>query len=146
MIVKNPRHRGKRTVRKCLNCGEEFLELNIRIKEGRGKFCSNDCYKQWRKKNSYDPNERNRLYQKKFKYKLSEDEYKKLFIEQENKCAICGCEFTDVNKALVDHSHVTNEVRGLLCTKCNTLLGMANDNIDVLHKAIDYLNRNLLED
>ena len=46
MIIKNPKHRGKRTCIKCLNCGEEFLELNTKIKEGKGKFCSNKCYKE----------------------------------------------------------------------------------------------------
>lgn len=64
MIIKNPKHRGKRTCIKCLNCGEEFLELDTKIKEGKGKFCSNKCYKEWRKKNSFNPKERNKLYQK----------------------------------------------------------------------------------
>ena len=139
MILKNPKHRGKRTCIKCLNCGEEFLELNTKIKEGKGKFCSNKCYKEWRKKNSFDPKERNKLYQKKFKYNLAEDEYRNLFKEQNNKCAICGTEFNEKNKGFVDHSHITSEVRGLLCTKCNSLLGMANDDIEILKKAIEYL-------
>ena len=95
MIIKNPKHRGKRTCIKCLNCGEEFLELNTKIKEGKGKFCSNKCYK--------------------------------------------GTEFNEKNKGFVDHSHITNEVRGLLCSKCNSLLGMANDDIEILKKAIEYL-------
>lgn len=85
---------------------------------------------------------KNVLHQKKAKYGLTEEEYKKLFASQNNKCAICGCEFNENNKGFVDHSHINNEVRGLLCTKCNTLLGMANDNIEVLEKAIQYLKEN----
>ena len=142
MIIKNPKHRGKRSIRKCLNCGKEFLELDIRIREGGGKFCSNECYKQFRKNNSVDSKERNKLYQKKHKYGLTEEEYKDLFNKQENKCAICECEFDENNKGFVDHSHITNKVRGLLCTRCNTLLGMANDNIEILERAIKYLKNN----
>lgn len=44
MIIKNKKHRGKRTERTCLNCGEKFLELDIKIRQGFGKFCSNKCY------------------------------------------------------------------------------------------------------
>ena len=62
-----------------------------------------------------------------------------MFKKQNNKCAICGIEFSDNNKAFVDHCHKTNRVRGLLCTRCNTLLGMAKDNIEILQKAITYL-------
>jgi hypothetical protein len=39
----------------------------------------------------------------------------------------------------VDHSHKTNKVRDLLCTKCNTLLGAVDDNVEILEKAIKYL-------
>ena len=39
----------------------------------------------------------------------------------------------------IDHNHNTKEVRGILCLTCNTLLGMAKDNIQVLNKAVKYL-------
>ena len=58
-----------------------------------------------------------------------------------NKCAICGREFNDKLKAFVDHDHITNKVRGLLCTHCNTLLGMSKDSIEILNKAIEYLQK-----
>ena len=140
MIIKNPKHRGKRSVRKCLNCGETFLELDIKIREGGGKFCSSECYHEFRKKNAFDSREREKIYQKKHRYGLTEEEYKDLFHRQNNKCAICGCEFDENNKGFVDHSHTSNRVRGLLCTRCNTLLGMANDKVEILKKAIEYLN------
>ena len=79
------------------------------------------------------------MYQKKSKYGLTEKEYKNLFVKQNNRCAICGCEFTENNKGFVDHNHKTKKVRGLLCTKCNTILGMANDNISILENSIKYL-------
>ena len=45
----------------------------------------------------------------------------------------------DTNKAFVDHCHDTKKVRGLLCAKCNTLLGMAKDDVSILQNAITYL-------
>lgn len=60
-----------------------------------------------------------------------------MFASQNNKCAICGIDIKD--NGVVDHSHITNKVRGILCNKCNVLLGMARDNVDILKKAIDYL-------
>ena len=139
MKIKSEGKSGKRTILVCQNCGEEFSELDIRIRAGKGKFCCNKCYQEYRKKNKRDEKEANRMYQKKSKYGLTEEEYKNLFVKQNNRCAICGCEFTENNKGFVDHNHKTKKVRGLLCTKCNTILGMANDNIFILENSIKYL-------
>lgn len=140
MKIKNPKNRGKRTKIICQNCGEEYLELDIKLRAGKGKFCSNKCYQEYRRKHSRNENEANRLYQKKNKYGLLEEEYYSLFKVQGNKCAICGKEFDEVNIANVDHSHESNKVRGLLCRDCNLLLGHAHDNVEILKRAIDYLN------
>ena len=64
---------------------------------------------------------------------------------QEGVCFICkNPEITKfkgvVNPLSVDHCHKTGKVRSLLCVKCNALLGMADDNLEILQKAIDYLN------
>lgn len=40
---------------------------------------------------------------------------------------------------LPDDDHRSGNVRGLLCRFCNTLLGQAFDNIDILNSAVDYL-------
>lgn len=139
MKIKSKGKSGTGSICVCYNCGEEFSELNAKIKAGRGKFCCNDCYKEFRFKNKKDSKELNRLYQKKHKYGLNKEEYYSLFKSQQNKCAICGASF-DETKAFVDHSHLSGKVRGLLCTKCNILLGMANDNIEILKSAIRYLS------
>ena len=70
---------------------------------------------------------------------MSSDDYFNLFEKQNNKCAICGIEFKTINEGCVDHCHNTNIIRGILCNKCNLLLGMANDNIKILENAIFYL-------
>lgn len=57
--------------------------------------------------------------------------------EQNGKCAICWTETHDLH---VDHNHVTNKVRGLLCRKCNTALHAIEDEQFML-LAIAYLRR-----
>lgn len=141
MKIKSEGKRGTRSIILCANCGCEFSELNIRIRKGGGKFCCNDCYKEYRKKNKKDEKEANKLYQKKNKYGITKEEYYNLFKSQENKCLICGCEFQGKIKGFVDHNHNTGLVRGILCQKCNSLLGMANEDPKILENAIKYLQR-----
>jgi hypothetical protein len=54
-------------------------------------------------------------------------------------CAICLKE-NDLN---IDHCHTTGKIRGVLCTRCNTVLGMIKDNTDLLYRAAEYLCGNL---
>lgn len=65
MVVKSKDKRGKRTILVCKNCGKEFSELDVKIWQGKGKFCSNECYKEYRKRNKRVEKEMNCLYQKK---------------------------------------------------------------------------------
>lgn len=60
---------------------------------------------------------------------------------QKGVCAICGMPESSKgsSRLAVDHDHITNKVRGLLCTKCNTGLGVFVDNTLFLSKAIEYL-------
>lgn len=63
--------------------------------------------------------------------------------EQDNKCAICNCVFDEniaMKKKSADHCHNKNIARGILCRKCNLLLGNCEDNISILSNAISYLN------
>lgn len=75
-------------------------------------------------------------------YYLTLQEYYTKLKEQNHKCAICGVDEVDLKRSLcVDHNHVTNVVRELLCTPCNIGLGMFKENTDVLVHAIAYLNK-----
>lgn len=56
-------------------------------------------------------------------------------LKQNNKCFICDEEA----KLVVDHDHSTGKVRGLLCSICNTGIGMFKDSTKNLEKAIEYL-------
>jgi len=71
----------------------------------------------------------------KYRYNLEEKDLDHLLTNQENRCSICG----NNTKLFVDHNHKNNKFRGLLCSTCNTGLGMFKDSIYNLEKAIKYL-------
>lgn len=82
---------------------------------------------------------------RKKKYGVTEEDFSVMISAQQGKCKICGVAMkmhgrTSGDRCCVDHDHTTNKVRGLLCHKCNGLLGKCNDNPRVLMCAIDYLN------
>ena len=62
---------------------------------------------------------------------------------------ICSTELDDsiyAQRPNIDHNHETGEIRGILCHKCNTGIGLLNDDQELLKKAITYLestNENL---
>jgi hypothetical protein len=66
-----------------------------------------------------------------------------LYAAQGGVCAICGA--TAAHAAHpdlhIDHCHASGEVRGLLCQKCNTALGLLGDSPAMLRRAILYLKR-----
>lgn len=73
------------------------------------------------------------------KYGITEEQYNELLLEQAGKCAIC-LKKPRTRALAVDHDHKTNEIRGLLCSRCNHgLLGNAHDSIEMLKRALDYL-------
>jgi Recombination endonuclease VII len=73
----------------------------------------------------------------KSKYGVSEEDYTTLLKEQDGVCAICRK--NDGKVLHVDHNHKTDEVRGLLCAKCNTALGLLGESIQVLRSMIRYV-------
>jgi hypothetical protein len=76
------------------------------------------------------------------KYDLTLDDYSVLFSTQAGCCAICGKHQSELAERLeVDHDHMTNRVRGLLCPNCNKLLGYAFDSEESLLAAALYLHQ-----
>jgi hypothetical protein len=75
-------------------------------------------------------------------FNITSEDYNNLLEKQNNKCAICESEYSgrkDYSNFCVDHDHITNRIRGLLCGPCNMLLGNANDSLEILKSAIGYL-------
>ena len=79
-------------------------------------------------------------------YGVTEDEFAALVEAQGAVCAICGKpeearEDKRKRSLNVDHDHITGAVRGLLCNRCNPMLGYACDDVAILEAAIAYLKR-----
>jgi hypothetical protein len=60
-------------------------------------------------------------------------------------CAICQQPETALSRngavppLAVDHNHTTDDVRGLLCMRCNLLLGMIEKDYDRVEKMLEYI-------
>jgi hypothetical protein len=84
-------------------------------------------------------------------YNLTPEQYEALFTAQNGCCAICG-----VNRMLlqnnlsVDHDHSCCSgdkscgkcIRGLLCMRCNSAIGLLQDNANIIRKAAQYIEDN----
>lgn len=80
----------------------------------------------------------------KTKYGLTRERYYEMCDEQEGVCAICYRPESRKRRGeplalSVDHDHDSGVVRGLLCCSCNTMLGLAQDSVHILDRAIRYL-------
>lgn len=72
-------------------------------------------------------------------YGIDEVEHARIWKLQGERCGICKNKPASIRFA-VDHDHQTDEVRGILCKRCNhDLLGGAHDSVEVLWRAITYL-------
>jgi hypothetical protein len=64
--------------------------------------------------------------------------------EQNGCCPICGMKLEmkglTFAVASADHDHETGSPRGIVCKRCNFLLGHARDDTAILQKAIAYLD------
>jgi hypothetical protein len=69
------------------------------------------------------------------RYGVTEQEVAGMIAEQGGVCVIC----LRADAKHVDHSHLTGQVRWILCFKCNGGLGQFHDDPQVLRLAADYL-------
>ena len=65
------------------------------------------------------------------------EEFEKLKELQGNKCGICKIDF--IKTPAIDHNHTTGNIRGLLCSNCNTGIGLLKDSVEMLVSAMNYL-------
>lgn len=72
----------------------------------------------------------------KLNYGITDEDYIKMYKKQFGKCAICNLSY---DLLYVDHNHTTGEVRKLLCSNCNFIIGHSKESIDILNNVISYL-------
>lgn len=70
---------------------------------------------------------------------LKSEEYERLFSIQSSRCAICQSEKPGGRGWQIDHSHSTGVVRGILCFRCNLVLGMIEDFPPTARRIVEYL-------
>jgi hypothetical protein len=76
-----------------------------------------------------------------YNYGLSPAETDQLLACHGGKCAICGAAPAAGRRLHIDHDHKTHEIRGCLCSRCNTAVGLFRDDCRILAAAIDYLKK-----
>lgn len=79
------------------------------------------------------------LYELQNKYGLSANDAQRLLLENGVHCAICGVAFDEKIKRNLDHCHATGKVRNFLCRRCNSVLGLINDDGSLLGKFARYI-------
>lgn len=136
---------------KCNRCGEELGVSSFHKDKakknglrGECKKCAKEYYKLWREKNRLKDNERTRNWKRTNKLKVKASIYKTtpehiqhIIDNANNKCEICG----SILNMCIDHDHNNGKIRGYLCNRCNTAMGMFNDDIGTLLRVIDYLGK-----
>lgn len=119
--------------------------------DGLQGWCK-DCMTDKRNATKQDMEEYHKNYRKDNKVSLEDKRLRRLYgitlnqkksmvKDQQGKCAICELDFKSKYHTHVDHCHTTGEVRGILCSTCNTGLGKFRDSTKFLNNAIEYLIR-----
>lgn len=73
-------------------------------------------------------------------YGIGLEDYKRLLTEQNESCKICERPQSSFKRSFaVDHCHETGKVRGLLCSNCNTSLGLMKENPRAVKNMINYI-------
>lgn len=82
-----------------------------------------------------------------YRHKITQEDYENILVKQDLKCPICleFLSFDDKNyqKMAVDHNHKSGKIRGILHTRCNLLLGHAQDSYEILVRAAEYLREDV---
>ena len=132
---------------------KEYYEKNKdKIKEyyEKNKDKIKEVNKEYREKNKDKIKEVNKEYREKNKdkiradrimrkYNLTMEDYQEIINSQNNQCPICHTDLRHV-KLHVDHDHETGKVRGILCYKCNTQLGVYEKLNGFASRINSYLN------
>jgi hypothetical protein len=65
------------------------------------------------------------------------------FSKEGLKCDICFIPLPEFGnkEIIVDHCHRTGNIRGILCSRCNRMLGFADDNPEILLSSASYLDK-----
>ena len=130
----------KKTSKPCEICGANMIGgVNIINR----RTCGPECLKKWREKNhvksaraiaerEYDKNPHRH-------FKGDRKKVATLLIQKHGeKCASCGIAGKYGSGLVLDHCHKTGEARGILCSKCNSALGLLDDSPEKVKALMKY--------
>ena len=146
----------------CKKCARKLSINNFNRdrfnKDGLRIYCKR-CLQQYRLKNRAKISAQQKIYAKRTwkerksrclqrAFGITYDDYKKILISQQHRCAICQKPGSKEKTMLsVDHNHQTGHIRGLLCNFCNSrLLRYLRDNKRYAIGMINYLSKALDDD
>lgn len=78
------------------------------------------------------------------RYGITLSKYREMLANQARKCAICGGQGKsrwEESPLVIDHNHTTKQVRELLCSSCNAMVGFIETNPDKVDKIRVYLEK-----
>ena len=124
------------TKRVCAKCGKICYARNIPY---TCRACKTHTVEYWK---NYKAN-----WIRKKKYDIDEDQFDLLWAVFKGKCGICNNDLImpvlsrgqPLNAVAIDHSHITGNLRGLLCNGCNKGLGLFKDNPEYLKSAAKWV-------
>jgi hypothetical protein len=133
------------TTKLCHTCGEdkdlEDFPPSRWYKTGRGSKCTEcfipDSRAQYAKYEKRTMTDEQRDQRRARVWGLTVEDAVSILEAQGGVCAICQKE---MDKYDTDHDHVTGAIRGFLCRKCNLALGLFGDDVEVLRRAVAYLD------
>jgi len=112
---------------------------NRKYPHSRCKDCDHARVRIYHKNNRDKVTKQQLISHRRREYGLTEEQYNSMILSQNNMCAICN---KPSDKTLhIDHDHKTNKVRGLLCSNCNTGIGLFKENVESFANAIKYLTK-----
>lgn len=130
-------------------CTQHYEKYRIRLPENnvkRARWAEDYRAKHSKEHREYDKKRyrenphRLRKGNLKRKYGLTLSQYDDMFNKQNGCCAGCNKPQSEFKKMLsVDHRHSDGKIRGLLCERCNPVLGYVGESIPTLERLIQYL-------
>jgi len=120
-------------MKRCPTCKEEKDDRDFYFFKGKPHGHCKKCHRIHSRKSSL-----------KREYGLTLEAYDDLLKGQGYVCAICKQPGHTNNRQkyplYVDHNHETNEVRALLCSMCNTLVGWLENNPQLVAQCEQYIS------
>ena len=131
---KHPELKGERRVSNntCLGCARESFRRYHHADKERARRKG----QKWTRDNPEKA--KNKVWRR---YGIDVVAARKAWDAHDGRCACCGSATPTSRGWVVDHDHASGKVRGVLCVKCNTGIGLLGDTLETVLRAVDYLQR-----